>query len=50
MCRWCVRYRKVKRLAEAVEEAYGPKDSDRPGNRVRGKKLPDPASESDQTA
>jgi len=52
VCRWCIRYGKARRLAETLEEAYGP---DRPEKRGRKKRVredgsPHPASESEETA
>ena len=52
VCRWCIRYGKARRLAETLEEAYGPA---RPEKRGRKKRVledgrPRRTSESEETA
>jgi len=44
VCRWCIRYGKARRLADALEEAYGPR---RPEKGRKGKVNPEPAAESE---
>ncbi|MGB3943441.1 MAG: hypothetical protein WBK88_01460 [Methanothrix sp.] len=52
MCRWCNKYRKAERLADALEEAYGPGRPEKRGRKKRGREdgRPHPASESEETA
>jgi hypothetical protein len=52
VCRWCIRYGKAKRLAETLEEAYGPESPEKRGRKKSGLEdgRPHPASESEETA